>query len=240
MENQPVWTSLRRDPHLRSQEQALLSKDLSQQVNSEDSTTEVICPLLLSTDHKTEFTGKLRSNSSIITIICQYSLKASEKSKTHTDFWLYKESSTCSKREVLKFYPSFPNSSSPLRLPWTPEMAKLSQSPWKSYKPSWLAQTLLVRLLCPTIDKSCPWWTYSRSGIRTWEIRLITARGKVSTWATWSNRPSKCSRSTEEKMLSLTSSIWSLPTRAVYLTEDHLAQRKWAHTNFDTDVNLTT
>ena len=167
MENQLVWTSPRKGLYLKNQELVHSNKEISHPVNSEDSTIEVIFQLPLNMVLKTEFTGKLRSNNLITITICPSSLKVLEKNKTHTDFWLFKVSSTCSRRVELRFSQLFLNSLFQLRPHSIQEMAKLSQLLLKSYKLSSHAQTLLERLLCLTTDRSCPWWTYLRLGIKT-------------------------------------------------------------------------
>ena len=116
VERLPVSTNQRIDQHLKSQELELSLKEISHPVSSEDSTTEVTFQLQLNMDHKTKSTGKLKSNNSIIIITCQFSLRVSEKSKTHTDSWQYKVFSICLRREVLRFFQSSLNLSFPSRV----------------------------------------------------------------------------------------------------------------------------
>ena len=101
--------SLRKSLHLKSQELVHLTREPFHLLSSEDSTIEEIFPLLLSMDLKTRSTGKLKSNSQITIITYQYSSRVSEKSKTHTDSSLFKVSSICQRKVVLRFYLSFLN-----------------------------------------------------------------------------------------------------------------------------------
>jgi hypothetical protein len=111
-----AWTSQRIDQHHRSQKQALSTRDRSLQVSSEDSTIEETFQLLLSTDLRTRFTGKLKFSNSTTIITFQSSSRASEKSKIHIDSSQCRVSLICLRREELRFSQLFLSLSSPLRV----------------------------------------------------------------------------------------------------------------------------
>ena len=85
VEKQQVLTSQKISHCHKNQRQEHLSTDQSLPRNLEDSMTEEIYPLPLNMDHKIKSIGKSKFNSWIIIIICQFSLKESEKNKIHID-----------------------------------------------------------------------------------------------------------------------------------------------------------
>ena len=125
--------SPRRSLHLKSLLLVLSTRETFLPPNSDVSTIEEIFPLLLNTVPKTASTGRLRSNSLIITITCLFSSRVSAKSKTHIDSSPSKVSLICLRRVVLRFCQSSPSSSSPSRVSYNfiPIFHSRLEHPWR-------------------------------------------------------------------------------------------------------------